>query len=62
MGLAAVLALAKLIAGLLYGLTAADPTTYAAAAAILGLVGVLAAAVPARRAARVDPWVAFRHE
>lgn len=61
-GMAAVLPLAKLIAGLLYGVTGADPTSYAAAAAILLLVGALAAVAPARRAAHVDPALALRHE
>jgi predicted permease len=61
-GMAGVLPLAKLVSGLLYGVTAADPATYAVAVGILALVGMLAAMLPARRAARVDPMVALRYE
>jgi predicted permease len=48
--------------GLFFGLAANDPFTIGAAAALLGLVGVIAAYVPARRASRVDPMVALRNE
>jgi ABC-type lipoprotein release transport system permease subunit len=47
---------------LLYGVTAGDPLTYTGVAALLGLVAAIAAHVPARRAARVDPMVALRAE
>jgi predicted permease len=46
---------------MLFGLTATDPFTTARAVAVLTLAGVVAAYVPARRAARVDPLVALRH-
>jgi predicted permease len=50
------------IAGLLFGLDAADPATMAAASLVLVTVAVLAAWLPARRASRVDPIVALRAE
>ena len=50
------------IAGLLFGLAAADPLTIAAAACSLFVVATLAAYLPARRASRVDPMVALRAE
>jgi putative ABC transport system permease protein len=62
LGLAALMPLAKSISALLYGVTAAEPAVYALAAGILAMVGMLAAILPARRAARVDPVVALRYE
>jgi putative ABC transport system permease protein len=52
----------RVLSTLLYGVTAGDPLTYTAVAALLALVAVVAAHVPARRAARVDPMVALRAE
>jgi putative ABC transport system permease protein len=54
--------LARLIRGMLYGVSASDPATFAAAAALLLGAAALAAFVPARRAARVDPMTALRSE
>jgi predicted permease len=51
---------ARFVGGLLYGLEPRDPSTFAAAAAVLALVGLLAGAIPAWRAARVDPSVVLR--
>lgn len=48
--------------GLLFGVAPGDPLTYAAAAAIFGVLAAAAAAIPARRASRVDPTTALRHE
>jgi predicted permease len=61
-GLGGALALGKLVASLLYGLKAWDPETLAASAALLVLVALGASWIPARRAARVDPIQALRHE
>ncbi len=59
--LAAALA-SRAIVSLLYGTSRLDPATYAAVIALLGLVAALASAVPAWRAARVDPAVTLRSE
>lgn len=54
-GTAAALALGRLMEGLLFGITPRDPAIFLAVGALLGLAGILAAAVPAIRAGRVDP-------
>jgi putative ABC transport system permease protein len=61
-GLLAAYALTWTIASFLYDVSPADPTTAVAVAGVLLLVAVLAAFVPARRAARVDPMTALRAE
>jgi len=61
-GIVGALAATRLLGALLYGLTARDPTTIAAATLVLLVVAILAAVVPAWRAARTDPLVALRSE
>jgi putative ABC transport system permease protein len=61
-GIAGALALASLIASMLYGVTAFDPASYIVTALVLLAVAALACWIPARRAMRVDPLVALRQE
>src|SRR6267154_5916529 len=61
-GIAAALGLTPLMRSLLLSVTAQDPQTFAAVAALLILVALLACYIPARRATRIDPLVALRYE
>ena len=56
------LGVGRLIGGFLYGITPTDPTTYVAVAAVLSLTTLLACAIPARLASRVDPLRVLREE
>ena len=61
-GLAASFAVAKLIAGFLYGVGPADPTAFVGIALLLIGTAYVACYIPARRASRIDPLVALREE
>ena len=60
LGLAASIALARVMTSLLFGVSPTDPLTYAGVTALLGTIVLLASYLPARQAARVDPVVALR--
>jgi ABC-type antimicrobial peptide transport system permease subunit len=61
-GLPMALWLSKLVASLLFGVQPRDAATLTAASLLLVAVAALAAYLPARRAARIDPTVALRYE
>ena len=62
LGLAGAFVLTRFMRALLFGVQASDPVTFAAIAAALTVVVLVACYVPARRAARIDPIVSLRTE
>jgi len=61
-GIAAALALSRFLTHLLFGVSAADPLSYATVIVLMASVAVLACYLPARRAMRFDPMAALRYE
>ncbi len=61
-GIPAALALTRLLGSMLYGVKPADAMTYAAAAVLMIAISAIAAFIPARRAARIQPSLALKYE
>jgi putative ABC transport system permease protein len=61
-GLVGAAVVSQLMAGVLYGIKSTDPLTFVSVALLLIAVALLACYLPARRAVRVDPMIALRHE
>jgi putative ABC transport system permease protein len=61
-GLTGAFALTRLMTGLLFGISATDPGTFGVIALLLFGVAFIASFIPARRATKVDPLTALRHE
>jgi putative ABC transport system permease protein len=62
LGVAGALGLTRLLRTMLYGVSSTDPLTFISVAALLGAIAMLACYVPARRAMKVDPMEALRHQ
>jgi putative ABC transport system permease protein len=60
--LVAALVLSRLLNGLIYNVSAADPLTFAAVGTMVMAVALLACYIPARRATRTDPMIVLRSE
>jgi ABC-type antimicrobial peptide transport system permease subunit len=62
LGLLGAIALSRLMASLLFGVTAYDLPTFGGVSLLLAVVALAACFIPARRAVQVDPLIALRHE
>jgi putative ABC transport system permease protein len=62
LGLIGAAALTRVMASLLFGVSAIDPATFIVVPLVLGTIAILASCLPALRATRVDPVVALRDE
>jgi len=62
LGVGGALATGRLLGSLLYGVSPRDPVTYATVVGVLLAMALLACWIPARRATRIDPMEALRHE
>jgi len=62
LGLTGASIMSRLLTSVLYGVQPSDPATFAAVSLALIVAGAVAAFFPARRAARIDPLTALRHE